>query len=351
MATKRWMVGFDGWKTGTGPDSDVVIASRVSISRNLLGEKFPGSLDPDGLTKVSGRILSFFEDEESVWYTLDLGNASPLERQFLMEESLLPPETEATGRFLLVRQDGQLSVLINVEDHLRLGFHRPGLDFGHGYSPLTHLEERLESKFPFASSLQFGYLTADPRRTGDTVEAVVTLHLPGLVALDAVDEILGGLLDGEVSVRWFSGGGSLSLGHLYQVAGSHRVSSEEARLQKVEDATRTLVHYEREARADLFSGSRRETEHKVLRSLGLLRCSPALTGLEAFEHLSWLRLGVSMGITSAASLEDVTSMLYWSQHAHVLHAAGSTDQSRVEEQRAALLQRRLEAERLHEEGI
>lgn len=344
MSTEGWVVGFEGWKAGTGPDSDVVIASRVSISRNLLGEKFPGSLAPSELESISRRLLSHFEEDDARWYTLSLGDATPLERQFLIEESLLPPEVDASGRYLLVRDDGQLSALLNVEDHLRLGFHRSGLDFGQGYAPLTHLEERLEAKFPFASSLQFGYLTADPRRTGDAVEAVVTLHLPGLVALDAADEILGSLLEREVSVRWFSGGqSSHSLGHLYQVAGSQRVASEEQRLQKVEDAARTLVHYEREARADLFSGSRSETEHQVLRSLGLLRCSPALTGIEAFEHLSWLRLGVSMGITTAASLEDVTSLLYWSQNAHVLHAAGSTDRSRVEEERAALLQRKLEA--------
>ncbi len=343
MATKEWVVGQDGWNVGSGPDSDVVIASDIGMSRNLLGERFPAKLSLNGLADIADRLTRFFEEDEQPWYFLDLGRATDLERLFLTEESLLPPSKEVTGRRLLVRHDGQLSALINVDDHLRLGFRRPGLDFGQGYAPLAQLEERLEARFPFASSLQFGYLTSDPRRTGDAVDAYVTLHLPGLIALDAADEILGGLTEAGVSVRWFSGGGSYSLGHLYQIAGLSRIASESDRVQKVEDAARALVHYEREARADLFSGSRSETEHKVLRSLGLLKCSPALSVLDAFEHLSWLRLGVSMGLTASASLENVTAMLYWSQHAHVLQATGSTDRETVEQKRAQLLQRRLEA--------
>src|SRR5262249_39218785 len=110
------------WLSGTGPESDVVISTRVRLARNLACYPFGpccSTEDRAAILELLRERISWLERAARLAYH-DLDALSSLDRQLLLERQIISRE-HATGegaRGVFFDRAEQLSILINEEDHL-----------------------------------------------------------------------------------------------------------------------------------------------------------------------------------------------------------------------------------------
>lgn len=334
------------WFTDQGPEQDVVMSSRVRLARNVVGYAFPGFMSDRERAELEGSIAEFFEDRDGEFTGFDTGAAGY--RDLLVERNFFPAEAmEATGA-LYLRDDQRLAVQVDNLDHLRIVSYRGGLDLRGALADADEMDDGLEDEFPFSVSLEWGYLTARLDDLGTGLRASTMVHLPALRRMGLLEEALGSVWKEGFSVRGFALDGAESLGDVYQLVSRQTLGIGEAELlEKLERATMQLVNYERHVRESLKDSRKGETEDAVYRAMGILSYSRCLTRTEAFRLLSWLRLGVALGLAQEITLAQATSLFFLTQRSHVVHSlkgSGMDDtQENEDEQRAVLLRRYLES--------
>jgi protein arginine kinase len=315
-----------GWFLGKGPESDVVVSTRVRLSRNLAEIRFPGSMTIADETEVKTRVRNAFDGlTDGVRYEYaELSGLSPLERRVLLERTVITRDTEEeTGKALLLRDDELVSCMVNEIDHLRLSCYAAGLSLSDAYDTLDDLDTRLEDALGYAVSFELGYLNTEITNIGTGLKASVMLHLPALAYTSLIDKAVKVVNQLGLSVKGFMDDGDKSLGDMYQVSNQVGLGlSERDILEKLEGVTLQLVNYERKAREEMMSKRRIDLEDGVFRAYGLLSYARSISSREAIELLSALRLGIALGLVKDVPLETVTTLLFFTQQAHVRLLAG-----------------------------
>ena len=89
------------WLRGAGPESDIVISSRVRLARNLADFPFISRATPQDRVRIEKilheRILNFDAGDEVLY--VNLSQLEKVDRQFLVERHLISREhAEGQGR-------------------------------------------------------------------------------------------------------------------------------------------------------------------------------------------------------------------------------------------------------------
>lgn len=311
------------WQQGCGPDSDVVVSSRVRLARNIAGFPFVNRSSvpqrhevvrlvretpwPEGL----GRPL--------LWILLHQANA--IDRLLLAERHLVSRQF-ADGeapRAVALSPDESLSIMVNEEDHLRLQVLRAGSALDLCFDEVFRVDACLERVLDFAFSPRWGYLTACPTNVGCGIRLSVMLHLPGLKLTNELEKVRRAAKDLHLAVRGFYGEGSEAIGDFYQVSNQITLGRSERDLYDVfgTGIVPQLVEYERSARATLLAQSATAIDDRVHRALGALRSARLLAVDEAMKLLSRVRLGVCLGRLPDIELATVNRLFLQVQPAHL----------------------------------
>ena len=88
------------WLRGSGPESDIVISSRIRLARNLADFPFVRQCDDTDLTAIQQAFCDTVKEEKTfqdVSY-IDVAGLEPVDRQFLVERQLISRElADANG--------------------------------------------------------------------------------------------------------------------------------------------------------------------------------------------------------------------------------------------------------------
>src|SRR5438094_340311 len=118
------------WLRGTGPESDIVISSRIRLARNLSAFPFTNRASlhqkADIETLLRDRVAKL-EQAPRLNY-LSVSNLSAIDRQFLVERQLISRELAASEgpRGVAFDEKESVSLMVNEEDQLRLQVMRSG---------------------------------------------------------------------------------------------------------------------------------------------------------------------------------------------------------------------------------
>src|SRR5689334_20687957 len=112
------------WLRGSGPESDIVISSRIRLARNLADFPFISRASQQDRTDIESQLRETVMQYDSS-ADLDYVNVNELkgiDRQFLVERQLISREhAESEGaRGVAIDPREQMSLMINEEDHLRI---------------------------------------------------------------------------------------------------------------------------------------------------------------------------------------------------------------------------------------
>jgi protein arginine kinase len=315
------------WLRGTGPESDIVMSSRVRLARNLPHFPFVSRASEQDRADVerflreriasspAGRGLEY----------IDVGRLEDVDRQFLVERQLISREhADAQGaRSVAIDQSEQVSLMINEEDHLRIQCIHSGLDLRGVWEQIRAVDEQIERVVPYAFHPQFGYLTACPTNVGTGIRVSVMLHLPALVITRQIDKVFRSLHKISLAVRGLYGEGSQAMGDFYQISNQTTLGkSEEQLVEQVGDVVPVLIDYERRAREFLVRETEQNVHDQVSRAYGILRTAQTISAEETMQLLSRVRMGVLLGLIGDLKLADINSLLVRTQPAHLQKIRG-----------------------------
>ncbi|HMF13771.1 MAG TPA: protein arginine kinase, partial [Gemmataceae bacterium] len=255
------------WLRGTGPESDIVISSRIRLARNLAAFPFSNRASAYQKTEIEGVLrdrIAKLEVDPRLEY-LNVPNLTPLDRQFLVERQLISRElASAEGpRGVALAPRETVSVMVNEEDHLRLQVMRSGFALDEAWQDIDRVDDMLEQRVSYAFSEEFGYLTACPTNVGTGMRCSVMLHLPALDWTKQIEKVFRALQKINLAVRGLYGEGSRASGDFYQISNQVTLGKSEATiLSEIREVIPEIIKYERHARNSLLRENRQALQDK-----------------------------------------------------------------------------------------
>ncbi len=310
------------WLRGSGPESDIVISSRIRLARNLADYPFisrASAADRTEIERVLRERVCGLKDIPGFVY-LDVNKLDALDRQFLVECQLISRElADGQGpRGVAIASEDRASLMVNEEDHLRLQVMRSGLDLQGAWEKINQFDDAIESEVTYAYHERLGYLTACPTNVGTGMRVSVMLHLPALVMTRQIDKLFRSLQKISLAVRGLYGEGSQAMGDFYQISNQITLGRSEVDLIKqVGDVVPTIIEYERKAREFLIRESQENLHDRVSRAYGILRTAQTISSEETMHLLSSVRMGVNLGLIRDLEIPMLNKLFIYTQPAHL----------------------------------
>ncbi|GAA0434122.1 protein arginine kinase [Lentibacillus halophilus] len=291
------------WMREDGPDSDIVLSSRIRLARNFAQYSFPILANESDLESISSFIRDEYEHQSFQDYTsfsfIPIQQLTPVERRVLVEKHLISPHLaeQDHSSAVLISENEQVSVMVNEEDHLRLQLYFPGFQLSEALSNVFELDDWLEEKVNYAFDEKRGYLTGCPTNVGTGMRASVMMHLPALAWTQQITRMIPAINQLGLVVRGIYGEGSEATGNIFQISNQITLGkSEEDIVEDLQSVARQLIEHERKARNRIMEQSGKRLEDRIYRSYGLLAYSRVMESKEAATCISDVRLGIDLGI-------------------------------------------------------
>lgn len=340
------------WMSAEGPDSDIVLSSRIRLARNIKQVNFPTIFSHDEAKRVIEIIKARMEkstfDTYGDFSLLQMDDLQPLQKRVLMEKHLISPhlaENASHGACLLTENE-EVSIMLNEEDHIRIQCLFPGFQLSEALEVANQIDDWLETEIDYAYDEQVGYLTSCPTNVGTGLRASVMMHLPGLVLTHQMNRIIPAINQLGLVVRGIYGEGSEALGNIFQVSNQITLGkSEEDIAEDLKSVVEQLISQERSAREALAKTSNIQLEDRVFRSYGILSNSRIIESKEAARCLSDVRLGIDMDYIQGISKNILNELMVLTQPGFLQqYAGGQLRPFERDIRRASLIRERLKME-------
>lgn len=316
------------WLRGSGPESDIVISSRIRLARNLADFPFIrqcNESDRSEVEKTLKETIFSIKEWKNLAY-LDVNTLTKIDRQFLVERQLISREhAESDGaRSVAIDRQEKFSLMINEEDHLRVQVMHSGLALDTAWQRINEIDDLVEEKMTFAFHPRLGYLTACPTNVGTGMRVSVMLHLPALVITRQIEKVFRSLQKISLAVRGLYGEGSQAMGDFYQISNQITLGrSEQELIEQVNDVVPVLIDYERKARQFLIRESEKDLHDRVSRAFGILCTAQTISSEETMHLLSSVRMGINLGLIENLEIPMVNQLFIHTQPAHLQKLRGS----------------------------
>jgi len=337
------------WAQNDGPHHQIVISSRVRLARNLRGHPFPGWAKKAERLHVLEQIKPAVQElpEMQDAFCEYLQEIQPVDKQVLVERHLISREHAAkgVGSAVAIAKNQTLSIMINEEDHLRMQVLRPGLQLRNAFKQIDKVDSALETRIDYAFHATLGYLTACPTNVGTGMRASAMIHLPALVLSEQINQVVQAVNKIGLAVRGLYGEGTEAMGNLFQISNQTTLGQKEddivADLNKVIER---IIEHEQNARQMLLQKKPGTLLDNIGRGYGVLSHAYSMNSKEALNLLSFLKLGVDLGLFPSECGAAVDDLFILTQPAHLQR--DSQQKLTPEERdtlRAAIIRDRLKA--------
>jgi protein arginine kinase len=316
------------WLRGSGPESDIVISSRIRLARNLAAFPFTNRASSYQKAEIEALLrdrIAKMELDPKLGY-LNVPSLSTLDRQFLVERQLISRELAASEgpRGVAVAPKETVSLMVNEEDHLRLQVMHSGFTLDETWQEIDRIDDQLEQRVSYAFSEEFGYLTACPTNVGTGMRSSVMLHLPALEFTKQIEKVFRALQKINLAVRGLYGEGSRASGHFYQISNQVTLGKSETHiLNEIHGVIPQIITYERQARQSWLRDNRQGLQDKVARAYGTLCSATMMTSEETMELLSYVRLGINLQLVDDLTIPTVNELFIHTQPAHLQKLMGA----------------------------
>lgn len=322
---------------------NVWLASTLSLSRNLSKFKFPAKLDKTREQQVLSLIWEGLKSapqliHPTLYRSEEIG---PLQKEFLLEHFLIADgfHQAHAGEGFVIDDSAAFLAVANLSDHLQLTLIDTQQELEKSWNHLVKIEGHLEKSIDFAFQPRFGFLMADPKKCGTGLTVSLYLHIPAIIHMGELSELLEREKEEEVEAVGLQGKTTEMIGDILIARNTCTVGlTEEYILTTMRMwATRAVVA-EISLRKKLMEGDSEQIKNKVARALGLLTHSYQLEVIEALNALSLVKLGVEIGWILAPATLNLNQILFNCRRAHLISLSkGSIDIPELPRKRAEYL--------------
>ena len=170
------------WYLQTGKNSDVVLNTRITYSRNLRNYRFaPTSLKE--IEEIENEIKAKIYQIGYNLKFLKLKDMDEITKKSLQEKELITEnirKDKFISHSILINEEENICILINAENHLEIQVFNPGLEIENTFNLAKEVDEKINKNFDIAKSKKYGYLTTMPTNVGTGMKVNIELHLIGL---------------------------------------------------------------------------------------------------------------------------------------------------------------------------
>jgi protein arginine kinase len=340
------------WMSSDGPDSEIVLTSRIRLARNIQDVKFPLLFSKEAaenaIQQVENSLLKDSNQPFGEMELLAMNELNTLEKRVLVEKHLISPQLAEQSPYgaVILSEDEEISIMINEEDHIRIQCIKPGLQIEEAFKEADAIDDLIEKKIDYAYHAEMGYLTSCPTNIGTGLRASVMMHLPGMVLTQQMNRIIPAIQQLGLVVRGIYGEGSEALGNIFQISNQITLGrSEKDIIEELKSVVTQLIDREKEARNALAQTTNIQLEDRVFRSYGILCNSRIMETKEAAKCLSDVRLGIDMGYIKNISKSILNELMILTQPGFLqLYAGEQMTPNDRDIRRASLIRERLKLE-------
>lgn len=335
------------WLKGIGPNSDIIISSRIRLARNLQGRPFPHWANKAQAEETAAAIFAAAQKVDllknnTIFRLLEMDN---VDKQFLVERHLMSREliSKTDSKAVIIDNDEIISIMVNEEDHLRMQVMKSGFDLLDAWEIMNRIDDLLSKELSFAFSADLGYLTACPTNTGTGMRGSVMLHLPALVMVRTIDKVLAAISKLSFTTRGLYGEGTQAIGNFFQISNQVALGhNEDEIISNINGLIRQVIEHEEQARDLLLKQQKTYLEDRVWRSFGTLKSAFVISSQETTEMLSMVRLGQDIGIIKDIDRRTINELFILTQPAHLQKLEGRKLNAQERDiKRAAILRSKL----------
>jgi protein arginine kinase len=341
------------WMKREGPESDIVLSSRVRLARNIQQYVFPIAADKESAYGVIASISSCMNEEKDAAESeklemLMMEELKPVQKRVLVEKHLISPNLAEQAKYgaVLMNADESVSIMLNEEDHIRIQCLAPGLQLEEVLGKANEMDDLIEKNVDYAFDEKRGYLTSCPTNVGTGLRASIMMHLPALVLTKKISRIIPAINQLGLAVRGIYGEGTEAQGNIFQISNQMTLGkSEEDIMEDLAGVVMQVIQQERAARKQLQDGLKLQLEDKLFRSLGTLENCRIIQSKEAAKCLSDVRLGIDLEILPGISKTILNELMILTQPGFLQQYAGEvlTPEER-DIRRATLIRERIKLE-------
>ncbi len=288
------------WYNQKAPDDDIVVSTRIRLARNLNGIPFPSKMTSKQLDEVNeavrGAILNSNTPYAKSLKFILMKDIPENERYAMVERHIISREfaSNCENRSIIISEDESISIMVGEEDHIRIQVILAGLQLEKAYDIAESIDSLLCGSLDLAFDDRLGFLTECPTNLGTGLRASVMLHLPMVESGGEMAGLAESVNKIGFTVRGMYGEGSKAAASLYQISNQITLGiSEKNAIDNLKIITMQLVDKERNSRGQI---NRLKVEDICMRAMGILKNARILSSAEMMEHLSEIKLGVSLGI-------------------------------------------------------
>lgn len=292
--------------------SGAIVTSRVRLARNLKNYRFFSTLtDKSVAREIINRTYSALLRYGK--FTLyEVGSLEPmlleeLKERYLISESL---KRNTFSGAVAVHDAGNISVMINEEDHIREQYILQSGDLLLAYKNLAILDRWLNTYLNFSKSQKLGYITACPTNLGTGLRASVMMFLPALTKMNYISDLYERARVRGLTVRGAFGEGSTGQSCLYQVSNEVTLGRIEVSIIKdVQSFVTETAESECETQRIMYEDDKIPTEDFIFRSLGILANCRLLSYEEFSKHLANVKLGAMLDLIKVKDIKALDDLL------------------------------------------
>lgn len=280
------------WCAQSGADCDTVVASRVTLYRNLVDYPFVHKLSAEAAEEICRKVSEALTHEGS-FCTSEKGSAAFADERAQKEAGSLVISDDSAG----------IRVSVCEREHINISCTLAGNAVAEAYERVKNLDETLDGKLTYAFSEKYGYLNSSAELLGPGMKAEMSLFLPLLCDSGQSEAQVSSLSHFRISSRQHRGAffdmeALCSLG-----------SDEQDVLKRISHCAGCLCERERALRSALQSEDSDRLADRVSRAYGVLRYSVLLTFEEFMQAIADLRLGIALGIIKDFDYESLGKLV------------------------------------------
>lgn len=300
------------WYLQTGKDSDVVIASKIKLSRNLSQFNFYIKEEQE-ILKLENLIQ---ENLLQIGYNLKflkLRNLGNNNMQVLIEKGIISQKEvlNKNKAAILINEEENICIIINSEEHFEIQVFTSGLDIDAITNLCIEIDEKLQKIFNISKSAKYGYLTACPTNVGTGMKLSVILHLPGLTKTKNIHKVIKFVRQFGIEITKYEEP------DIYKISNERTLGvTEEDIINSLKAIAEKIIEQEKTARKVLVENPI-ELEDHIFRSYGVLSNCRKISQDEAKELLSDVKLGVDLGIIKELTDSKIKKLYLYTNPANL----------------------------------
>ena len=272
----------------------MVIASKITLKRNFKDFLFPSMISYEDSKIIASEIKNIFKSNRNfkIKEFSEKGSYSELfalNSLNIVSDNFVNNDLE---KLLVTNKDYTTTVCVNDTDHITIESLTYDDKILTLYDEVKKIEEKIDSKFPFAFDSKYGYLTSNLNIVGTGMIPSYILHIPMLELSGQLNTIRNACNKFGYDIKpWFSDD-EKSNGGFYEVYAKLTLGiSEKEILSNLKIMILKMVEKEKLLRNEIVKKEKLRITDEVNRAYGIITNARLISKKETEVLISYIKLG------------------------------------------------------------